>query len=83
MKIYSILSITGSIIRLINSLLVLWLTLRWKVRTARRAFERELIEQGMAAKDARRLSANYSKMKNQIMSVFKGSLRKNRARISF
>lgn len=77
MKIRSIISAGVSLIRLLLSLLTLWLTLGWKVRKTRKAFEKQLIRQGMAKKDAKKLSAQYSKMKNEIMNSLKGSLFKN------
>ena len=77
MKISSIISAGVSLIRLLLSLLALWLTLGWKVHKTRRAFEKQLIRQGMAKKDAKKLSAQYSKMKNEIMDSLKGSLFKN------
>jgi hypothetical protein len=61
--------------RLLFSLFVLYLTLGWKVRRARRAFEKQLIRQGMAREDAKRLSAFYSKMKNSVMNTVKSSIR--------
>jgi hypothetical protein len=77
MKISSIISAGVSLIHLLLSLLALWLTLGWKVRKTRKAFEKQLIRQGMAKKDAKKLSAQYSKMKNEIMNSLKGSLFKN------
>ena len=74
MKIQSVIIAGFSLIRLLLSLFVLWLTFGWKVRKTRRAFEKQLIRQGMAKKDAKRLSAQYSKMKNEIMNVFRGSI---------
>ncbi|MEM3458809.1 MAG: hypothetical protein QXN36_08000 [Candidatus Bathyarchaeia archaeon] len=65
-------------IRLLTSLFFLWLTLGWKVRKARKAFEKQLIRQGMAKKDAKRLSAFYSKLKDNIMTTMKGSMFRNR-----
>jgi len=77
MKIQSVIIAGFSLIRLLLSLFVLWLTFGWKVRKTRRAFEKQLICQGMAKKDAKKLSAQYSKMKNEIMNSLKGSLFKN------
>jgi len=77
MKISSIVSAGVYLIRLLLSLFALWLTLGWKVRKTRRAFEKQLIRQGMAKKDAKKLSAKYSKMKNEIMNTLKGSLVRN------
>jgi hypothetical protein len=77
MKIQSVIIAGFSLIRLLLSLFVLWLTFGWKVRKTRRAFEKQLICQGMAKKDAKKLSAQYSKMKNEIMNTLKGSLVRN------
>ena len=73
MKITGIISIVLHGVRLIISLLALWLTLGWNVRKARKAFEKELIRLGMAKKDAKRLSACYSKLKNDIINSLKYS----------
>jgi hypothetical protein len=77
MKISTVISAGLSLIRLLLSLFALWLTLGWKVRKARKAFEKQLIRQGMAKKDAKKLSAQYSKMKNEIMNSLKGSMFRN------
>jgi len=58
---------------LLLSLFGIWITIGWRVRKTRKAFEKQLVRQGMSKKDAKRLSANYSKMKDELMSVFKRS----------
>jgi len=71
-----VLSILGSgvaLLRLLVSLLLIWLTLGWKVRKARKAFEKELIKQGMAKRDAKRISAQYASLKDNIKNAFKRS----------
>ena len=73
-----ILSIFGSgiaLAKLLASLLLIWLTLGWKVRKARKAFEKELIKQGMAKHDAKRISAQYAALKDNVENAFKQSLR--------
>lgn len=73
-----ILGIFGSgiiLAKLLTSLLLILLTLDWKVRKARRAFEKELIRQGMARHDAKRISAQYTALKDNIENAFKQSLR--------
>jgi len=73
-----ILNIFGSSInlaKLLSSLLLIWLTLGWKVRKARKAFEKELIKQGMAKQDVNRISAQYAALKDNIENAFKQSLR--------
>jgi hypothetical protein len=74
MKISSIVGAGFSLINLLLSLFVLWLTLGWRVRRARRAFEKQLIRQGMAKKDAKKLSAQYSKLKDDMMNALKRSV---------
>jgi hypothetical protein len=73
MKISSIISITLHAIRLLLSLFALWLSFGWKVRRARKAFEKELVKAGMAKKEAKRLSAWYSKLKDDIIQAVKSS----------
>ena len=73
MKISSLISITLHAIRLLLSLSALWLSFGWKVRKARKAFEKELVKAGMAKKDAKRLSAWYSKLKDDIIQAVKSS----------
>jgi len=76
-----ILSIFGggiALARLLASLLLIWLTLGWKVRRARRAFEKQLIKQGMAKDDAKRIGAQYAALKDNIENAFKQSFRSRR-----
>jgi hypothetical protein len=78
MKIGDIISLVLHTTRLLFSLSVLWVTFGWNVRKARKAFEKELIRQGMAKKDAKRLGEQYTKLKNEIMNNIKGSIFRNR-----
>ncbi len=73
-RVSTIFNASASIVRLLSSLFVIWLTLGWKVRTARKAFERELIAEGMTREDARRLSAQFEVLKDDIISAFKHSI---------
>jgi len=69
-----ILSVINSAVygnRLLGSLALIYLGLRWKVRKARRAFEKELIKQGMPKQDAKRISAKYSALKNEAINAIK------------
>ncbi|MDH5690487.1 MAG: hypothetical protein OEY81_03540 [Candidatus Bathyarchaeota archaeon] len=75
-KIQDLLSIASSIVRITGSLLILWATFGWKVRKTRRAFERELIRQGMSKEDARELSAHYKVLKDQLTSTLIQALRR-------
>lgn len=60
--------------KLLGDLLLIWLTLGWKVRKARKAFEKELIKQGMAKHNAKRISAQYAALKDNVENAFKQSL---------
>lgn len=60
-----------SLVRMSVSLFWAYLTLGRRVRKARRAFERQLIIQGMAKQDAERLSACFEELKNSITQVLK------------
>ena len=71
----SILSISPCIVRLLCSLFAVWLTLGWKVRKTRKAFEKELIKQGMSKEDAKRLSAQYRVLKDNLMSGLRRYIR--------
>jgi len=55
------------IARLLTQLSWLWLTLGWQVRKARKAFEKELIRQGISKEDAKRLSRQIKTLKDQMM----------------
>lgn len=56
------------------SLLWMYMTLGWRVRKARRAFEKELVSQGMSRDDARRLSACFSQLKDNITSMLRAGM---------
>ncbi|MEM0058162.1 MAG: hypothetical protein QXG58_04635 [Candidatus Bathyarchaeia archaeon] len=74
MKLRSIISIILQATRLLLILLVLWLSFDWKVRKARKAFEKELLEAGMAKKDAKKLSAWFSKLEKEIKQAVKTTI---------
>jgi len=61
-----VLGIAHSLLKLTGSLLSTWLTLGWKVRKARKAFEAELRREGISQNEASRLSECYSDLKDQI-----------------
>jgi len=65
----------ANVVRLLGSLLAIWLTLGWKVRRARRALEKELIKQGMPKRDAKKIGAQYAALKDEAMNALKRSLR--------
>ncbi len=73
-KLSAILSTSATVLRLLGSLLAMWLSLDWQVRKARKAFERELIAQGMSPKDAQRLSIHFKILKDDFMNTFKRSI---------
>jgi len=58
-------------LRSVVSLLFLWLSFGWKVRKARKAFEKELVKAGMAKGNAKKLSAWYSKLKKDVTQTVK------------
>ena len=66
------------ILKTIRHLLTAWLTLGWKVRKARRSFEKQLINVGMPREDAEQLSRVYSELKDQMLSTVKGAIANSR-----
>lgn len=69
----SIISIILHIIRLSLNLLFLWVIFNWRVRKARKAFEMELVKIGMERKNAKKLSAHYLKLKEDLVRAMKSS----------
>jgi len=63
---------------LILNLIVIWLTLGWKVRKARKAFEKELVKGGMPKEAAKKLGKKYSSVKDEVMKQLWGSVGKLR-----
>ena len=57
------------------SLLWMYLTLGRRVRKARKAFEKQLIQQGMSKEDAKRLSACFEDLKDNITGMLKQGIR--------
>jgi len=53
------------------SLLWMYLTLGRRVRKTRRAFEKQLMRQGMSKQDAQRLSACFEDLKDNITGMLK------------
>ncbi|MFP3984697.1 MAG: hypothetical protein ACLFU9_01845 [Candidatus Bathyarchaeia archaeon] len=68
MRIRTIISMVPMIIQFISQLFWIWITLGWKVRKARNAFEKELVQQGVSIEDAKQLSKQIKIAKDQIMS---------------
>lgn len=56
---------------LILNLLWMYLTLGYQVNRTRRAFEKQLIAQGMSKENAQQLSAFYEDIKNSITTTVK------------
>jgi len=69
MKIHTFIRAGLYLVRLLISLFALWLTLGWRVRKTRKSFEKQLIRQGMSKKDAKRLSAQFSKLKDDMINT--------------
>jgi len=67
----SLIRSTPQLGRMSLSLFWTYLTLGRQVRTARRAFEKQLILQGMKKEDAERLSVCYEELKNSMISMLK------------
>jgi len=74
-KARAILGAAFSIVSLLSHLFILWLSLGWRVRRTRKAFEKELTKEGMSKEDAKRLSAHYKILKDQIISTVVHSFR--------
>jgi len=74
MKITAIIRAGLHLIKLILNLGFLWLTLGWKVRKARKAFEKELIRGGLPKEAAKRLGKKYASVKDEIMRQIRGSI---------
>ena len=58
-------SSTYYISKLLATLASSWLTLGWKARKTKKAFEAELTKEGMSSEDARRISRYISDLKDQ------------------
>jgi len=65
---------TPHLARLSLSLSWTYFTLGWKVRGARRAFEKQLVSQGMSKKDAKELSEFFEDLKTSITATVKQGL---------
>ncbi len=64
--------------KLLLDMFFIWLTLGWKVRKARKAFEKELVKSGMPKEAAEKLAKKYSSVKDKIMKQLWGSVGKLR-----
>jgi hypothetical protein len=61
--------------RMSLSLLWMYLTLGRKVSKTRKAFEKQLIQQGISKEDAKRLSACFEDLKDNITGMLKQGIR--------
>jgi len=75
MKISTVIKSGLHVSRLGLNLGFIWLTLGWKVRKARKAFEKELVKGGMLKEDAKKLGEKYSSVKDEVMKQIWGSVR--------
>jgi hypothetical protein len=66
------------ILKTAGSLLRAWLTLGWKVRGARKSFEKQLISGGMSKEDAKELSQFYTVLKDQMLGTVKEAITESR-----
>jgi len=64
--------------KLVLDMFFIWLTLGWKVRKARKAFEKELVKSGMSRESAKKLAKKYSSVKDEVMKQLWSSVRKFR-----
>lgn len=62
---------TPHLARMTLSLSWTYITLGRQVRKARKAFEKQLMSQGMTQEDARRLSACFEELKNSFVGMLK------------
>jgi hypothetical protein len=78
LQILLILNILSRSAKLIFQLFWIWITLDWKVRKARKAFEKELIHQGLPKECAKKLSRQIEYAKDQIIrSIWQSTGRKS------
>jgi len=73
-RIINILQISYFIFRIILCLLSSWISIKWKVRKARRAFEKEAVKHGISKEEARRLSEVFTALEGQLRDAVKASL---------
>jgi len=64
--------------KLLLDMFFIWLTLGWKVRKARNAFEKELVKSGMPKEAAKKLAKKYSSVKDEVMKQLWSSVGKLR-----
>lgn len=67
MQVWAFLSVFPRLSRLLINLFWVSLTLDWKVRKTRKAFEKEVVRQGISKGDAKHLSKQIGIAKDQMM----------------
>jgi hypothetical protein len=65
------------LVLMVLSLLWMYLTLGRKVHKTRKAFEKQLMQQGMSKQDAQRLSACFEDLKDNITGMLKQGIASN------
>ena len=78
MKISTIIKAGLHLSQLLFSLFLVWLTLGWNVRKARKAFEKELVLSGIPREAAKRMGKKYSSVKDEVMKQLWTSISKSR-----
>lgn len=62
------------LIRMMLGLFWMYITLGWRVRKTRRAFEKQLVLHGMSKTDAERLSSCFKEFKDNVLLAMKQGL---------
>jgi len=70
-RISAILHIAYSTLKIISSLLVVWIAVTWNARKARKSFEAEIMKAGVSKEDAQKLSECFMDFKDQIKNIMK------------
>ncbi len=65
---------TPHIALLTINLLWIYATLGYRVRKTRKAFEKQVVAQGMSKEDAKQLSANFENLKNEITGALRQAI---------
>jgi len=78
MKISTVIKAGLHLSKLALNLIFIWLILGWKVRRTKKAFEKELVKNGMPRKAAKKLAEKYSSLKDEVMKQLWGSIGKFR-----
>lgn len=74
MIIKSVLKLTPHISLLVLSLIWIYITLGFRVRKTRKAFEKQLIGQGMSKENAKHISSCFEDLKNNLSDTVKQGL---------